>query len=88
MKPFIRWGAMWHSSNRLNGVTEHLICMDCVPVIFGTRQQARGYIESLYGYIKTRKDLRVEPHGWRMPRPVRVEVRVITGWDGGELNNG
>ncbi|KKN75777.1 hypothetical protein LCGC14_0376530 [marine sediment metagenome] len=81
MKPVTRWGAMWHSKNHLDDVTEHLLYKDRVPVLFTTRQQARDYIKKVYGYIGSRSDLRAEPHGWRLPRPVRVEVRAITGWN-------
>ena len=68
-----RWGVMWYSKNKLDGVTKHLIGSGLTPVLFRTRSDARDYINDSYGYIKHRKDLRVEPHGWRMPRAVRVE---------------
>ena len=47
---------------------------DCLPALFRTRREAREYINEKYGYIRTRKDLRAEPHFWRMPRAVRVSV--------------
>lgn len=81
MKPVIRWGAMWHSESRLSSVREFLIHRDCIPVLFDTRRKARIFIKKEYGYLKTRKDLREEPHGWRLPRPVRVEIQAITGWE-------
>jgi hypothetical protein len=34
------------------------------------------YAEEKWGYIKKRDDLRAEPHGWRMPRAVRVTVTI------------
>ncbi len=43
---------------------------------FLTRKAAREWAEKHFGYIKGRKDLRIEPHCWRMPRPVRVKVTV------------
>lgn len=81
MKPIRRWGAMWYSKSKRGGVHTYLIYRDSIPVLFNTRAKARAFIKEEYGYIKTRKDLRIEPHGWRMPRPVRVEVQAITGWN-------
>ena len=70
------WGVMWYSRNKRDGVSEHLICQECVPVLFATRRLARQWILRNYGYIKLRKDLKAEPHGWRMPVPVKVKVSV------------
>ena len=70
----VRWGALWHSNNRLDGMREHLCFENCLPVLFVTRKQCRAWITKTHGYIKTRRDLRDEPHGWRMPRPVRVTI--------------
>lgn len=47
-----------------------------VPLLFRTRKAARNYATASYGYIKERKDLRTEPHNWRMPRPVEVSVDI------------
>ena len=66
------WGAMWRSSNRLDGVTRHLLCENCVPKLFVTRADARQWIEEHYSYIRRRGDLKQEPHGWQMPVAVRV----------------
>ena len=73
----ILWGALWRSYNRLNGHTTHLLNHDYLPVLFRTRKEARDYIEGEYGYIKTRIDLRAEPHGWKMPIAVRVKVAAL-----------
>jgi len=70
------WAALWRSRNELDGVTEHLIHRDCVPVLFRTRRQTREFIQKEYGYIRTRKDLRQEPFGWRVPRAVKVCVTI------------
>ena len=70
------WGALWYSRNKLDGVAEHLLGVGGVPILFRSRLGARGWIEDHYGYVRTRADLRREPHGWRLPRAVRVEVRV------------
>lgn len=44
--------------------------------VFESRDAAREFIKSKYGYIATRPDLRREPHGWRMPVAVKVVVAV------------
>ena len=69
-----KWGIEWYSQNNLDGVSRHLIFNNYVPVIFHTRKDARRYVNEIYGYIKTRPDLRKEPHGWRMPRVVRLNA--------------
>lgn len=74
MKAGERWAVRWHSHNRLDGVTEHWMWEDLRPLLFCTRREARAYIQSKYGYINVRPDLRAEPHGWRLPRAVRVRV--------------
>ena len=71
------WGAMWQQSNRRDGRQKHLICKDGVPPLFRTRAEAREWIEKSYGCIRTRADLRAEPHGWRMPRAVRVRAAIL-----------
>lgn len=43
---------------------------------FKTKREAAGFIKERYGYIATRPDLRREPHGWKMPAPVRVRITV------------
>ncbi len=69
------WGAQWRSENRLDGKREHLInTVDCLPALFRTRAETRAFIEKRYAYIAKRPDLRAEPHGWKMPRAVKVFV--------------
>ena len=70
-----RWGALWRSENELEGRERYIMCESECPVLFRTRAQARKWICVEYGHIATRKDLRREPHGWRMPVPIRVEIR-------------
>ena len=67
-----QWGLLWHSRNRLDGLRESLCWEDRTLLMFHTRQEARSYATKQDGYIKTRKDLRQEPHGWRLPMPVRL----------------
>jgi len=45
-------------------------------VLFTSRAAARAWIKAKHGYIAKRPDLRREPFGWFMPRPVRVTVSV------------
>ena len=72
------WGARWRSENRLDGQREYLLSEgNGFPVLFRTRAKARLWIEYHYGYIRTRPDLCADPHGWRMPVAVRVEVRRV-----------
>ena len=73
-QPVVRWGALWHSENKLDGIKEYLCFENCLPVLFVTRRQCRDWITTKYGYIKKREDLQKEPHGWRMPRPIRVMI--------------
>lgn len=71
---FKLWGAEWYSKNAVDGESRYLIFDNCRPVLFRTRQAARDWIKRDYGYIKTRSDLREEPHGWRLPRVVKVRL--------------
>ena len=68
------WAAMWRSRNKLNGSTRFLLRKQRVVQTFPTRELAREWIELEYGYIRDRRDLRREPHGWMMPVPVRVAI--------------
>ena len=76
VRPITRWGVLWRSSNHLDGERRHICCKDCQPVLFLTRADARNFIEREYGYIRTRKDLKAEPHGWHMPVPIRVKIEL------------
>ena len=79
MDEIIRWGVEWYSRNALDGVTRHPVWMEPNrPALFGTRKEAREWIQEKYGYIRLRRDLREEPHGWRMPRAVRVRLTIST----------
>ena len=83
------WAIKWRSDNRLDGKCETLLgrysgrnsgqCPDFMEghiiMVFRTRQSARDYISINYGYIADRPDLKAEPHGWKVPVP----VKVITG---------
>jgi hypothetical protein len=86
-KFWFAWGVRWISKNHLDGKNEHLIgsvnvCFvegleGCTgALMFRTRKSCREYIKKKWGYIRERKDLREEPHGWRMPRAVRIKITV------------
>jgi hypothetical protein len=70
----IRWVVEWHSDNQLDGKRSHFMWNGTMPYMFRTRREAREFINAEWGYIRDREDLRDEPHGWRIPRPVRVAV--------------
>jgi len=71
-----RWGILWRSENRLDGKREFVTWHECKPLLFRTRKEAREWIEQRYGYIRRSPDLQAEPHGWKMPKAVRVTVRI------------
>jgi hypothetical protein len=72
------WAAQWHSVNRLDGDRTHIIHVNLYPAFFQTRQEARDFIETNFGYIRDRPDLQAEPHGWKMPKPILVVVQPAT----------
>jgi hypothetical protein len=82
MKPYREkyWGILWKSDNQLDGKTEHFIFGSFYeprgpgPSLFKTRAEARAFRDKHYGYIRTREDLKREPHGWKLPRVVRVSA--------------
>lgn len=76
MKPF--WAVQWRSRNRLDGETVHWIYDhrggSINPALFRTRAEARAFIKERCGFIAERPDLQSEPHGWQMPRAVKVNL--------------
>jgi hypothetical protein len=82
------WAIEWRSKNRLDGETRYFMCDSSLwskapepyaayrRMLFETRAQARAYNKARNGDIAKRKDLRSEPHGWRMPRVVKVKVTM------------
>lgn len=76
-RSIVRWGARWYSKNRLDGVREYPMFNDsCMPLLFLTKREAMNFIKEKYSYVAKRKDLRQEPHGWRMPKPIRLKVTL------------
>lgn len=82
--PCSAWAAIWRSANKMDGETRHIIHRGLLPAIFKTRKQTVEFIEKEYGYIRHRTDLKREPHGWRIPKPVRVTITPNTKLSGGE----
>lgn len=77
MRDPVRWAVEWHSRNKLDGDVQYFMWTLEGPRLFRTRREAREWIFRQYGYILRRPDVRKEPHGWRLPRPVKVRV-VLT----------
>ncbi len=95
------WGIKWRSVNKLDGDRSglrgrhqydvpdpHPCLAGYSTMVFSTKKEARAFIKEHWGYLAKRSDLKREPHCWRMPWPVRVEVSVKevipvpTGTDG------
>lgn len=70
----VQWAALWRSKNKLDGEDRHLLYFDGVVALFSTRRQAKAFIDREYGFTR-RPDLRREPHGWRIPQPIRVRIK-------------
>jgi len=73
------WAILHHSVNALDGDRSNFAGTTGHPsrtLLFESRDEARKALKARWGYIAQRPDLRREPHGWRMPRVVRVAVSV------------
>lgn len=71
-----RWGVKFHSKNKLDGIRSFFVFENYFPVLFFTKREAMEYIKGRYGYLKDRKDLRQEPFGWRMPKPIKITIEI------------
>jgi hypothetical protein len=71
IRSHVHWALAWRSQREEYMLYDH---MTCLPALFPTREAARRFRDEQYGYIKHRADLRREPHGWRLPIPIRVQV--------------
>jgi hypothetical protein len=71
-----RWGVWWQAKTSDEG---HLVCENCIPVLFETKREAKEYIDKKFDYIRHRKDLRIAPHYWRSSKPVRVIIQRKEG---------
>ncbi len=74
------WALKWYSKNKLDGVTERLMMhmgfYGKEIAIFKTRREAREFLKEKYSYIGKRSDLRKEPHGWTVPKVVKVKLTM------------
>ena len=70
------WAALWRSNSALDGKREHIIYEELKPALFRTRHECREFIKQKYSYIAERSDLQDEPHGWKMPIPVKVRITL------------
>jgi len=77
-----RWAVLWRASDKsIYGAYEHIQWGHgdgISPKLFNTRAECILFIRERYGYISWRRDLREYPHGWLMPKPVRVRVALET----------
>src|SRR5579883_3632156 len=77
-----RWVPLWSSgpNNVDREHREHPILFDWLTqrrvALFCTRRECQAWINEHYGYIRRMPDLRKYPHDWRMPRAVRVDIKV------------
>ena len=71
----IRWAIKIEERSKLDGRREYIVGGGTLT--FKTRAECRLYIEGRYGYIKYRRDLRRDPHYWRMPKAVKVRLELI-----------
>ena len=76
--PVKAWAVKWRSKNQRDGENAHLL-REPVGFVkqFRTRSAARTWMLENHVYIKIRPDLQAEPHGWRLPEVVRIEIREL-----------
>lgn len=80
-KPISRtsWAILCRSRNKLDGERTWFEGDASSPAgirLFPSRELAREHVIVAWGYLDGRPDLKAEPHGWKMPRPVKVEISV------------
>ncbi|KKN76881.1 hypothetical protein LCGC14_0365320 [marine sediment metagenome] len=68
------WAAEWRSKNIQDGESRHILYDNCLPALFRTRRECREYIKARYGYIAHCPDLQTEPHGWKVPKAIKVDI--------------
>jgi len=77
----IRWAVLWRQKGSIDGDIERIQWGyggdRQAPYLFRTKKDCAVFIKERYGYIAKRKDLREYPHGWRMPKPIKVRVALI-----------
>jgi hypothetical protein len=72
------WAVMWQDGN---GSDNYLVRWPgdsgVVVKLFKYRKLAKQWIDSEFGFIRKREDLRRPPHCWRMPKPVKVRITIV-----------
>lgn len=73
------WGIIRITKGGIDGDTERLMYSNYRDgwLIFRTKRECKEYIDEHWSYMKTRRDLRVYPHGWRLPKPVKIEIKRV-----------
>lgn len=81
MNTFVRWAVLFRSDNKLDGYRESLCgnyrSDDLIPMLFRTRREARAWRDQHYGYIRDRRDVQQEPHGWKPAKVVKVAITIV-----------
>jgi len=85
----VPWAIKMRSENRLDGKREWFLGRYVLPItacptqldghktaVFRTRKVARQFVNDTYGHLRDRPDLRAEPHGWKPPHIVRVNIEI------------
>ena len=77
MKRSEAWALKWDTTNALDGRRTYF-CGEggTIPALFKTKAQATKYARETWGYLNKRPDLRAEPHCWRIPKAVRVRIKI------------
>jgi len=79
---YLYWSVLWHSKNCLDGIKEYIVHENQLPVLFHTKREAKEYIKRRFGYIATRKDLRIDTEPLNaipIKRDYRVDIEVERG---------
>ena len=74
-----KWAIVWiEKRESIDGPQRHFMGEPEIGMtqLYRTRAEARAECERQWGYIRNRPDLRVAPHGWRMPQVVKVHVSI------------
>ena len=83
---FTAWAIEHRSKNKIDGARTWFAgaasvskapveVKGCRIMLFSTKAATQAYIRQNFAHLK-RKDLRAEPHGWLMPRAVKVRLNV------------
>lgn len=73
------WGIVHVTKGGIDGDTERLMYSNPRDgwLIFRTKRECKAYIDNYWSYYKTSKDLRAYPYGYRLPKPVKIEIKRV-----------